>query len=80
MVALSELSDAQRDQALQRYAALRPHLEDGFRSLARRARPGCLSARRSAGWRAIAPAGWRGWRADRAPTAARRRTPAELSA
>ncbi len=58
MVALSELSDAQRDQALQRYAALRPHLEHGV-SLARAARAAGVPERTARRWLArFAPAGW----------------------
>jgi putative transposase len=78
MVALSELSDAQRDQALGRYAVLRPHLERGV-SLARAARAAGVPERTARRWlarfRADGLAGLaRAGRADRG----RRRTPVEL--
>jgi putative transposase len=78
LAALSELSDAQRDQALERYAALRPHVEHGV-SLARAARAAGVPERTARRWlarfRSDGLAGLaRAGRADRGT----RRTPAEL--
>lgn len=48
MVALSELSEQQRDLAQRRFEVLRPHIEDGV-ALARQQRPRSRRARRDIG-------------------------------